>query len=203
MDSQAAVLSEEARTAIYDAPVGDVDVPCFTTGFDWASAMLSPLEAQLAPLVDGRSTIAQLAASARLSSIEACAVLRSLVTRGLISFAPVPVLDEEPQTIRAGSSMHLLAKTMHDSSASGSDQSALDRAIRLEQADKTEEALALLEEALGEDAALVNRLGCVVLGIRQDASAAERLFRRACNLDARRPTFEANLHAVASIADRF
>ncbi|WP_426751550.1 hypothetical protein [Myxococcus sp. Y35] len=218
---------EATRIATFHTPTGGAQArPFLVGGLNVASLKLSPFEAYILSLVDGHTSLAELALITQLSEVELRALFASLEERGVARLYEVP-----PPTARAAP-----ARTEHTEGrstppprkeaaaqpgrtetraaarpatppapaapparAEDSNEDVLQRVIRLEQSGRLAEAVELLERGIGllpAPAPLYNRLGMILLNHQRDYERATALFQKAADLEPENSLYTMNLYSV-------
>jgi type IV pilus assembly protein PilB len=209
---------ERTRTGTEVYTLSSTMVPSIVAGLDLMESKLHPFEAYVLSFVDGFYNIGSIASAIGLQEIELKAVISSLQMRGIIELREPPALPKprppvEPMTLEVPIQPHPLslpdsASSIHDVQttapktprvAADSTDNVLQRAVAMERSGRTEEAIALLEEAIGQlksPAPVYNRLALIVLDQRRDYDQAEELLRKALALDPKNPVYDMNLRVV-------
>lgn len=199
-------------------------IPTITGGLRIAEKPLNPFEAYVLSVVDGRTSIADIARITALSEVELHAIFESLGERGITQLAsPTPPPTRSSAAAAARSSAPAPAKgptpppapappVKEERKASAEPRPAprnedptegvLQRIVLLERSGKIEEAIEALERGISmlpKPAALLNRLGMILLHQRQDYAKATALFQKAADLDPDNSTYMMNLYTVLSL----
>lgn len=217
-DEDSPSAMERTRTGMEVYELSSTAVPSIVAGLDLMENQLHPFEAYALSFVDGFYDIGSIASAIGLQEIELKAVLRSLQLRGIIELREPPAMVKPAQpkellTLEIPIQPHPLSlpdspAPVHDvpttapktpRAAADATDNVLQRAVALERSGRTEEAIALLEGAIGQlksPAPVYNRLALIVLDQRRDYGQAEELLRKALALDPSNPVYDMNLRVV-------
>lgn len=234
-----ALLSEPERKITAEVPVnphmaktrasayvpdtaGSKQIPIIIGGLSSLTEKpLNPFEAYVLSVVDGRTSISDIARITQLSEVELLAIFDSLGERQFTQLtspevkpgpAPAsaspriqppppepmapPVPDAAP--VKAASSSPGMAQPRVQSQ----EDSIIQRAVQLERSGRIEEAIEVLEAGISKlpkPAPLLNRLGMILLNQRQDYGRATKLFQKAADLDPDNSAYMMNLYTVLSL----
>jgi type IV pilus assembly protein PilB len=193
-------------------------VPTITGGLDIAHSPLTPFEAYVLSLVDGRTSLGDITRITALSEVELNAIFESLSERGITQLprraaavpkgaSPAPTSQPaQPAAPAAPAAPSTPAAPAAPAAPRSVDvtQGVLQRVVQLERSGKVEEAIEVLERGISQlpkPAALYNRLGMILLNQRRDYAKASQLFQKAADLDPDNSTYMMNLYTVLSLKD--
>ena len=193
-------------------------VPTITGSLDIAHTPLTPFEAYVLSLVDGRTSLGDITRITALSEVELHAIFESLSERGITQLTrraaavpkgatPAPMSQPaQPAAPAAASTPAAPAAPTAPAAPRSVDvtQGVLQRVVQLERSGKVEEAIEVLERGISQlpkPAALYNRLGMILLNQRRDYAKASQLFQKAADLDPDNSTYMMNLYTVLSLKD--
>lgn len=199
--------AEATRVASFQPPAGGTHArPFIVGGLSVANLKLSPFEAYVLSLVDGHTSLAELALITQLTEVELRALFASLEERGVTKLYELP-----PPTVRGAAPVQEAgteqapappAPAMTQAPApklEDTNEDVLQRVIRMEQAGRWAEAIELLERGIGllpSPAPLYNRLGMILLNHQRDYDRATALFQKAADLEPENSLFTMNLYSV-------
>lgn len=160
---------------------------------------LLPLEASVAAHVNGRRGISEIAARVKLSDIEVQVVLRDLADRRVLGFS-TGASPNSAANARSAPSIGFVTRrgTLDDGPGSDVPETVMQRANTLERKGDLDGAVKLIERTIArlkDSAALHNKLALIQVQ-RQEFAEAERLLRRACELEPRNEAYAKNLFKV-------
>ncbi|WP_144429568.1 general secretion pathway protein GspE [Myxococcus hansupus] len=215
---------ETTRVVTFQAPTGGTQArPFIVGGLNVAKLKLSPFEAYVLSLVDGHTSLSDLALITQLTDVELRALFASLEERGVTKLYEVPPPTTRATHARAASSgatvesppqppMSAQAPRVETPSTQrqvesvppaprteDANEDILQRVVRLEQAGRLADAVELLERGIGllpSPAPLYNRLGMILLNHQRDYARATALFQKAADLEPENSLFTMNLYSV-------
>ncbi|MBL0692980.1 hypothetical protein [Comamonas sp. JC664] len=211
---------ETTRVVTFQAPMGSNQArPFIVGGLDVANLKLSPFEAYVLSLVDGHTSLADLALITQLTEVELRAIFASLEERGVTKLYDVPPPTARATPARAVSPVETSSQSAASVQATRSETpppvkaepappsprtenanaDILQRVVRLEQAGRLAEAVELLERGISRlpsPAPLYNRLGMILLNHQRDYARATALFQKAADLEPENSLFTMNLYSV-------
>ncbi|MCP3102815.1 general secretion pathway protein GspE [Myxococcus sp. K15C18031901] len=213
--------AEDTRVAPFRASTGGANArPFLVGGLSVTNLKLSPFEAYVLSLVDGHTSLADLALITQLTEVELRALFASLEERGVTrlyevpapTVGPAPVKDErvetgppvsratpEPTSPAPPASVVPPVRPVTSPPVEDPNEDLLQRVIRLEQAGRWTEAVELLERGIGllpSPAPLYNRLGMILLNHQRDYTRATALFQKASDLEPENSLYTMNLYSV-------
>jgi len=213
--------AENTRVAPFQASTGGANArPFLVGGLSVTNLKLSPFEAYVLSLVDGHTSLADLALITQLAEVELRALFASLEERGITRLyeapapRPAPVKEERTEAAPAATRAAVAPPPARPVAvvppvapvppsapprAEDPNEDVLQRVIRLENAGRWTEAVELLERGIGLLAApapLYNRLGMILLNHQRDYERATALFQKAADLEPENSLYTMNLYSV-------